>query len=397
MRQGTLATTLVKQLAVVLGLTLLLVPGGALAQSNVQDQLNRAKAALHGGRYADAKVGFERLAEQGNADAQFYLGRMAAGGMGVPKDPARAIAWYQLAAQQGHTEAQARLGAHHFLGDGVPQSYVEAVRWSRLAAEKGHGGAAYNLAKIYRKGGEGVPADEAEAAKWGKVAMAKGFPDPFKDAPAGPTHTPEALAIFKEGQQYYKAGDMARAVQVFRRCADMGDAACQLQLGWHYDTGKGVARNDAEAVRWYHAAAEQEHRVAQFNLGNMHQLGRGVKKNCRTAVEWYARSAVHNYPMGLYGLGRMYQFGFGVKEDRAKAHALYKQSAAFGEHKAREALATFNNFVWPDQKSRDTYLARVEHYFGTIQGCKAQAYVMRTTVTCLVPSIDWNPKTWEDC
>jgi TPR repeat protein len=214
-------THLLNRLAVALGLALLLVPGAALAQSNVQDQLNRAKAALHGGRYADARAGFERLAQQGNPDAQFYLGRMAAGGMGVPKDIARAISWYQVAAQQGHTEAQARLGAHHFLGDGVPQSYVEAVRWSRLAAEKGHGGAAYNLAKIYRKGGEGVPADQAEATKWGKLAMAKSFPDPLKDAPAGPTHTAEALAILKEGQQYYKAGDMARAAQVFRRCADM--------------------------------------------------------------------------------------------------------------------------------------------------------------------------------
>ena len=378
-------------LAVLLALT-----AGALAD-NDQDQLNRAKAALHGGRYADAKVGFERLAQQGNADAQFYLGRMAAGGMGVPQDTARAVSWYRLAAQQSHTEAQARLGSHYLLGTGIAQSYVEAVRWSRLAAEKGHGGAAYNLAKIYRKGGEGVPADQAEAEKWGKLAIAKGFPDPLKASPGEPTHTPEALAIFKEGQQYYKAGDMARAAQVFRRCADMGDAACQLQIGWHYDTGKGVARNDAEAVRWYRAAAEQEHRVAQFNLGNMHQLGRGVPKNCRTAVEWYARSSAHNYAPGLYGLGRMYQFGFGVKEDRAKAHALYRQSAALGDHKAREALATFNNFVWPDQRSRDMYLARVEHYFGTINGCQAQADLTRTTVTCLVPIIDWNPKTWEDC
>lgn len=375
---------------------LLALPASALAD-NDQDQLNRAKAALHGGRYADAKAGFERLAQQGNADAQFYLGRMAAGGMGVPQDTARAVSWYRLAAQQGHTEAQARLGSHYLLGTGIAQSYVEAVRWSRLAAEKGHGGAAYNLAKIYRKGGEGVPADQTEAEKWGKLAMAKGFPDPFKASPGEPAHTPEALAIFKEGQQYYKAGDMARAAQVFRRCADMGDAACQLQIGWHYDTGKGVARNDAEAVRWYRAAAEQEHRVAQFNLGNMHQLGRGVRKNCRAAVEWYARSSAHNYAPGLYGLGRMYQFGFGVKEDRAKAHALYRQSAALGDHKAREALATFNNFVWPDQRSRDTYLARVEHYFGTINGCQAQANLTRTTVTCLVPIIDWNPKTWQDC
>jgi hypothetical protein len=384
-------------LAVALGILLLALPADARAQSNVRDQLNRAKGALHAGEFAKARAGFERLAQAGNPDAQFYLGRMAAQGLGVAADAGAAVSWYRLAAEQGHTEAQAVLGSHYFRGHGVTQSYPEAARWSRLAADKGHGGAAYNLAKLYRKGGGGLEADPAEAERWAKVAMAKGFPDPFKDAPAQPTPTREARAIFDEGQRHYKAGDMVQAVEAFRRCAEMGDATCQLQLGWHYDVGKGVARNDATAVRWYQAAAEQHHRVAQHNLGNMHQLGRGVRKNCRTAVEWFARSSMHNYPPGLYALGRMYQFGFGVKEDRAKAHAFYRQSAALGDHKAREALATFNNFVWPDQRSRDTYLARVEHYFGVVNGCQARADLARTTVTCLVPVIDWNPKTWEDC
>jgi TPR repeat protein len=366
--------------------------------NNTRDQLNRAKAALHGGRYADAKAGFERLAQAGNADAQFYLGRMAAAGLGVPKDPAAATALFRRAAEQGHAESQARLGSQYFLGTGgLAKSYPEAARWSRLAAEQGHGGAAYNLAKLYHSGGDGLAADPAEAQKWGKVAMAKGFPDPFKDAPPSPKHTDEAMAVFAEGHKLYKSGNMAGAAQAFRRCADMGDAACQLQIGWHYDVGKGVPRNDAEAVRWYRAAAEQNHRVAQYNLGNMLQLGRGVAKNCRNAVEWYARSSLHNYPRGLYGLGRMYQFGFGVKEDRPKAHALYRQAAALGDHQAREALATFNSFVWPDQRSRDLYLSRVESYFGTLNGCQAQADLTRTSVTCLVPVIDWNPKTWQDC
>ncbi len=398
-RDITQARGPMKCLSIVLGVAMLVVlQVAAAAQSNnTQDQLNRSKAALHGGRYADAKAGFERLAQSGNPDAQFYLGRMVAGGMGVPKDLAAAIGWYRLAAEQGHAESQARLGSHYFLGTGLAKSYPDAARWSRLAAGQGHGGAAYNLAKLYRQGGQGLAADPAEAQKWGKIAMAKGFPDPFKDAPAQPQHTEADLAVFEEGQRYYKAGDMARAAQTFRRCAGEGDAACQLQLGWHYDVGKGVPRNDVEAVRWYRAAAEQNHRVAHYNLGNMHQLGRGVPKSCRAAVEWYARSSMHNYPPGLYGLGRMYQFGFAVKEDRPKAHALYRQAAALGDHKAREALATFNNFVWPDQRSRDIYLSRVEHYFGTVNGCQARADVTRSPVTCLVPIIDWSPKTWEEC
>ena len=32
-----------------------------------------------------------------------------------------------------------------------------------------------------------------------------------------------------------------------------------------------------------------------------------------------------------------------------------------------------------------------------INGCQAQANQAGHTVTCLVPVIDWNPKTWQDC
>jgi len=80
-----------KRLALWLGIVILVVPQVAAAYDNTQDTLNRAKAAMHGGRYADARAGFERLAQAGNPEAQFYLGRMAAGGMGVSKDLGAAI------------------------------------------------------------------------------------------------------------------------------------------------------------------------------------------------------------------------------------------------------------------------------------------------------------------
>ena len=41
------------------------------------------------------------LAEQGDALAQFNLGRMYATGEGVPQDDAAAVRWYRLAADQG--------------------------------------------------------------------------------------------------------------------------------------------------------------------------------------------------------------------------------------------------------------------------------------------------------
>jgi len=50
------------------------------------------------------------LAEQGNAEAQFALGRMYAEGLGVAQDEADALAWYGRAAEQGHADAHREVG-----------------------------------------------------------------------------------------------------------------------------------------------------------------------------------------------------------------------------------------------------------------------------------------------
>jgi len=381
----------------VAALALVLLPGLAGAQSQVEGELNRAKAAMQLKKYDEAAARFEKLARAGNPAAQFYMGRLTAMGLGVAQDLPKAVDWFQLAARQGHVEAQAVLGFHYMEGVGVAPSYAEAARWSARAAEKGHGGAAYNLAKMYMTGGPGLRADRAEAEKWAKIATAKGFPDALRAHAEPPKRSAEAVAVFKEGERLFNAGDMPGAVRAFARCAGMGDASCELQLGWHYEEGKGIEKNLGTAVRWYRAAAEQNHPRAEENLGTMYQLGRGVAKNCKTAVEWYARGALQNDHGNLYSLARMYHYGFGVKEERAKAHALYCQSAALGNLKAREALVTFERFSWPDQRSQDIYTGRVASYMSAINGCQLRANAEGHAVMCLVPGVDWNPKTWESC
>ena len=47
-----------------------------------------------------------RKAEQGDAQAQYELGRAYSIGKGAPKDKAEAAKWYRKAAEQGHAEAQ---------------------------------------------------------------------------------------------------------------------------------------------------------------------------------------------------------------------------------------------------------------------------------------------------
>ncbi|MGI9250836.1 MAG: tetratricopeptide repeat protein [Pseudohongiellaceae bacterium] len=117
---------------------------------------------------------YQLVAEQGDADAQYDLGRVYYSGKGVPQDYAEAARWYQLAAEQGHADAQENLGSLYYRGqEGVPQDFTEAGRWYRLAAEQDSIFAQYRLGEMYRNG-EGVPQDYAEAMRWYQLTI--GYP-----------------------------------------------------------------------------------------------------------------------------------------------------------------------------------------------------------------------------
>ncbi len=69
------------------------------------DELVDARNAYTGDDYKAALGKFIPLAEQGNAEAQFFLGLMYHLGKGVPKDFVQAHKWYNLSASgsQGET------------------------------------------------------------------------------------------------------------------------------------------------------------------------------------------------------------------------------------------------------------------------------------------------------
>lgn len=53
------------------------------------------------------------------------------------QDSNEAVKWYLKAAEQGHADAQFYLGVAYDNGWGVRQDYSEAVKWYRKAAEQG--------------------------------------------------------------------------------------------------------------------------------------------------------------------------------------------------------------------------------------------------------------------
>ena len=112
--------------------------------------------------YTAAMSIWQRLAEEGNGDAQYAVGVIHYKGLGVRKDIKSALEWFQKAADHGHPEALFNLGVAAWEGKGLPKSYATAVKWWKEAAAKGNSASQYNLGLAYSLG-KGAERDDDKA------------------------------------------------------------------------------------------------------------------------------------------------------------------------------------------------------------------------------------------
>ena len=73
-------------------------------------------------------------AQQGDPEAQTYVGEIYEKGLGLPSDYQTARAWYAKAAEQGYARAEINLGYLYEKGLGVAQDRVAALNWYRRAS-----------------------------------------------------------------------------------------------------------------------------------------------------------------------------------------------------------------------------------------------------------------------
>lgn len=114
-----------------------------------------------------------KLADRGDAKAQFELGMAYRTGQTGPRDPGLAYQWLEKSAQQGYADAQYVLGAMHLAGEGVLQNFPAAFDWFEQAARQNHAEAQFHLGRMYRRG-YGVAVDNTKAYVWFNLAAAQG-------------------------------------------------------------------------------------------------------------------------------------------------------------------------------------------------------------------------------
>ena len=134
------------------------------------------------------------------------------------------------------------------------------------------------------------------------------------------------------------AQDYAQAAYWYRKAADQGLKEAQFMLGFLYQTGKGVDHDYTQAAYWFQKAADQGLAYAQSNLGIMYKYGTGVTQDFKQAAYWFRKAAIQEHASSQYELGLMYEDGLGVSQDDVLAAAWYKKAAEHGHAKAQFSL-----------------------------------------------------------
>lgn len=96
---------------------------------------------------------FTRAADAGAPEAQFELAKLYEQGLGVPQDPAQALALYQASAAQDFADAINDLGFFYYQGGlGLPRDPQQALSLFERAADLRHPQAMFNFAALIDDG-----------------------------------------------------------------------------------------------------------------------------------------------------------------------------------------------------------------------------------------------------
>ncbi|KAJ4874763.1 F-box protein [Raphanus sativus] len=170
-----------------------------------------------------------------------------------------------------------------------------------------------------------------------KANLDKALDSFLKGAARGST-----LAMVDAGLVYWEKGEKERAVGLYRRAAELGDAVGQCNLGISYLQAQ--PSDPKEAMKWLKQSAENGYVRAQYQIALCLHQGRVVQTNLLEATKWYLKAAEGGYVRAMYNVSLCYSVGEGLPQNRKLARRWMKRAADHGHSKAQfeHGLALFS-------------------------------------------------------
>lgn len=217
-------------------------------------------------------------AEEGNPNSQLRLGVAYATGEGAPRNGIEAVRWLERAESTGGKTGAAAagwLGVIHERGMAVRRNGEAAVRWYTRGAELGAGASAQNLAELYL-GGSLVKKNETLGLHWyGRAASLYEV-----EATAGDNNAAyQAARIYRRGMGV--PVDRDRAITLFEQASRSGHADATKQLA---DIRAEVRKELAAAERSRQARAVAEAAPLRLERNPARKMG-GLLEGCGELVQ----------------------------------------------------------------------------------------------------------------
>ncbi len=134
------------------------------------------------------------------------------------------------------------------------------------------------------------------------------------------------------------ARDESRAASFYQRACDGGSAEGCFNLGADYDTGKGVAHDYAEAASFFQRACDGGSAEGCGDLGELHAKGLGVAQNYPQAASLFQKAFDGGSAGRCGSLGELYAKGLGVAQDSAKGTLLLEKGCSGGDQGSCDRL-----------------------------------------------------------
>jgi TPR repeat protein len=273
----------------------------------------------------------QKLADDGDASAQYRLALCYAHGQGVERSLELYSYYLQVAAKNGCAEAQSNLGhSYEFANSPFPCDLEKAVYWYKLAAHQGDLGALYLLGYFYQ---HGVVVEKS-------IETALEYYE--KGASEGECTASGILAYCYE----FGIGlpeSIEQAKQIYR--------IIQPHMNWDENTyfdhkylGARTGNTFAEQHAYFlcfiycRAKAEAGDAQAQCEIGNFYRKGWGVNKSYKEAANYYQLASKHEYPEALRWMGYFFEHGIHFAQTDEKAISFYQKAASYNDGPALVSL-----------------------------------------------------------
>lgn len=242
----------------------------------------------------DIKAGefYGKSADQGNPVAKIQLGALLIRGVGLKRDPERAVILFEEAMALGYPDAMRWLAIVHELGLGVEQDIVRAGQLYDRA------NARFDLISHLLLGYG--PNENDDRGDYTRREMGR---------LSSELVTPVSQRMLGVMQQfgYYISPNLDQSFATLAKCVD--NTFCQLVIGTFRRFGSSQYYDGPLSVEMFQRAAAAGEMHAQYQLARLHEVGDGVPLDLDKARELYQRALAQGYEEAAADLNRLNQMG----------------------------------------------------------------------------------------